>query len=504
MNAPMFYVWLLLARLIDPSGYLFQARIPGPGGEALGASFPALTLGVHSTCSTAAGTTCAVALGTVAAHSTIWCWAQTASPLNITSVADNVNSGNYAQFNKPMRESGHNYIIWSWYKPNVTAGSTTVTMTYGAGQGEMACLEVKGTPASTHVMDGSFNALQAATGANANSGTSLTPKNNGEMVVASGISDSATAWTAGTNFTLLDSSNPFWHQYWIQTTATATTSPFTNTSVAYALQTAALVQDNGTYGSCDADMVWVPTGTSGNTPAVADLVSGTSGWAPQLDSQIVFTGTDPNWVLGTSAAHLTYTNSATVGFKTALTCPVYSGNGTGSVVLTHDTTSTTGNGNVQWWFANTNSTVTAISAVRSPDWTSASSGTIDTFELGDDSGQFSADYALVQMNASGASTSFELECKNGAVANQFSWAAGTWYVFQLHYVQGGQHSVDIWSWDGTTLTTVGSITCTATTAGSGPAVFTGHFVGTSQSYPTGIHFQGGPIKVNLFGGSMTW
>ena len=112
------------------------------------AAFPPITLGVHAAHDNGASTATTVVVGpmTPTAGSTIVCDVKYTTSANLTSVADNVNSGVYQIAASMLRDPNHSFVLGTFYKENVAASATTITLTYTATgtNGQMACREWKG------------------------------------------------------------------------------------------------------------------------------------------------------------------------------------------------------------------------------------------------------------------------------------------------------------------------------------------------------------------------
>ena len=491
---------------------LSQSGIRGdpPGSSASSNSPPVGTsasdrIGAHSATDngTASSTKVVVHITPQVAGSTLFCWTKFVNGSTFISVTDNVNRGSYQVWNAQMRDNGHNYSIGSYYHENVAASPTTVTLTYSpAGiHGQMACVEIQNVPTS-YAMDGNFIASIATTSTDPNSGTTLTPTGGGEMILSSAQMDSGSP-AAGNNYTLLDSANTYSHEYWGQSTATATAGNFTDASLlGYAAMMAAVGKNVG--GFCDATQVISWTGgIDGKTPAIADLQSGTYGGAAQPHADQI--NNPPGWTLVHSASGVSYAAAAYQPFATSITCPFYNGTGTGSLGLSRNTSISSGGG-VSYHFATTQPKVTARACMWTPDIPNNAIGDMDTLMVGggDDVGNF--DYANVVLHGNGVGLSFVSEFKSGSVTSPpIPVTSGNRYGVLVTYNQAGLHTISYYNGCGSGATHIATQTAGSAISGGGPADFVGFFSGTAMSFPSGYHLYIGATKLDiLYGGAIGW
>ncbi len=152
-----------------------------------------------------------------------------------TSVSDSVN-GQYTNVYYVTDSADPNSSGIS-YHANSASGSVTVTVAL-SGSDPWAFLSVqawKGA-ATSSVLDTSAITQQltstSGTAANATCGTAQSPSRAGELVIGYLVPDWDSSVTAGTSYTLIDTTtaygNPGFPEYWIQTGLSATNAPFTN------------------------------------------------------------------------------------------------------------------------------------------------------------------------------------------------------------------------------------------------------------------------------------
>ncbi|MGA2571152.1 MAG: Ig-like domain-containing protein [Terracidiphilus sp.] len=501
-----------LAAGVAPSSVTITAAVGAVQGTAtltVNAANPALVLGIHANTDNGASssTTVAVNLGTPTAGSTIACSLAFSNSTAFTSVTDNVNSGSYFPAASLMREPKRNYIDGIYYHENVAASATKVTLTYTPAEahGRMACVEIKNTP-TAYALDSSFVAGQAASAANPTAGTSLTPNMNGEFVYAGLSSDGGTN-SAGPNYTLLNpmtgtSSTQWVPEYWIQNTKTSTNGHYTNATVAdYGDQMAAWAPQQP--GSCGVSAVidW-GGGTNGNTPAVADLEASTHGDYSQPNADRAMTSDeDAPGVWHAYANGITYNTNAYVPLQTTRNCPFYSGSGTTAAQVGLDQpTSNTGNDPETLIFDTPAETVTAWICMEGTMPTSVR-GTDDVFLIGRAENN---DYANIQWNSNGSTTSWELETKGGTPSTTVGWKQNTWYGFSLTYSgNGGNHSLSVYSFPSPKCQGTATLmqTITAQGVGAGPADSIRVFGTYANEYPSGYHWYMGAILLDYLYGS---
>ena len=103
---------------------------------------------------------------------------------------------------------------------NVSTG-TTISISAQAWKGVL-------TSGALDTIFSPYHQVQTGSAANANCGTAVTPSVAGELVIGFMMPDHTTP-TAGTNYTLIDTiAGQAYPEYWIQTTATSTNTPFVN------------------------------------------------------------------------------------------------------------------------------------------------------------------------------------------------------------------------------------------------------------------------------------
>jgi hypothetical protein len=195
------------------------------------------------------------------------------------------------------------------YFANSASGSISPTLTFSASSGHLAigCQAWKSAKSSAPVDPAAITQLQSVTSntANPTSGSTQSPTGNGELNVCL-TRDYSQAATAGTNYTLIDSSatSYFYPEYWIQTTATAANCPYTASADMW----------------IDTSVAYMPSSaTSGVTPFTGvyeDLSSGCSSGSVPTTSCLGTSG--PNvipgsWSVSNSSGTLTATSSSPTG-----------------------------------------------------------------------------------------------------------------------------------------------------------------------------------------------
>jgi len=494
--------WLMMLLLSLP---MMGQSLP-IGGIPVGSSYPAITVGIHgnhdngassATTVVQSGSDWASSNATPTAGSTIYCDVKTPNTgaAYYISVADNVNSGNYFPAVAGFREPNHNYQYSSFYKENVAASATTITATFGNGSGgthaQIACAEIKGAPA-TYAADTSIVQSRQTASTNPSNPNSYTPYNNNE-IVWSGLTWDAGSLTAGTNYTLLDSASALAHEYWIQTTKTATTGAFADSSSSdYGIGMFAFGQNHA--GTCGVSGVidW-NGGTNGGTPAAADLQASTWGMQAQPSAEISY---NPGWVVGGSGG-TTYNTAAYQALANSVTCPFYSGSGTGTNTLGLDHAGGGGTASPQLYFYTSASTVT-LGACMSTTATAVTSKSLDAIAIhgGDIVGN--TDYVNLQWNGSG--NKWAIETHSGTVNSTNTWSTGQQYWILLKYVQAGVHTISIYTGCGNNPTLLETMTAPGSTSGGGAAdIFNFAYAG-NDTWSTG-HWYTGAVKMDILYGS---
>lgn len=144
------------------------------------------------------------------------------------TIADNRNAGNYLAAIPSHPNLGA--FVGIFYKSNVAAGSTVITFTLNTTGGSiaMACQDWRAL-AGTFTLDSPFTQQQDGSGSTLTTGSAKTPSVNNEVVIGNAITNNLAPITAGANFTAVgfapNGPNQF-PQYWLQTTATSTNSPY--------------------------------------------------------------------------------------------------------------------------------------------------------------------------------------------------------------------------------------------------------------------------------------
>ncbi len=469
--------------------------------------FPPITLGVHAATDNGAATATTVVVGpiTPTAGSTMVCDVKYTTSANFTSLADNCNSGVYQIAASMLRDANHDFVVGTFYKENVGACATTITLTYTATgtHGQMACREWKGTPA-TYTFDSSFVAQQAATATNPNSGSTLTPFANGEVLNAVAYDDAGTTTVGACCTALLDAVSTLSPQYKIQTTATATNGAFVNASGGdYAANMTAFGPNVG--GFCDFTGIIDWSGGAlgdGATPTVADLNAKTKGMTPQPNADRRIGNNPPGWILAGAAAGLTYSTGAYVPLSRTRRCPFYSGSGTGTLGLNEASGNPSTGATL--YFDSTQPKV-SLWLCFSTDMGEAG-GTKDLVQLAAVGSQLgNDDFANVQINDNftPGGRLFALEYKGGTtVPSVTTFAQNTNYGLLLTFNQAANHTLKIYNGCGASPTLLETVTATGSISGGAPAGIMSLPSG-ADSFPPGINFKVGAVALDiLYGGTI--
>jgi hypothetical protein len=484
-------------------------------GSSAGSSFPALTLGTHAHTDNASSSsaTVSVSITPQQAGSVLACAIKWSNLAALTSVADNINSGNYAPLVSGLREPNHNYNGAIYYHENVAASATTVSLTYAPAEpnGQMACVEVQNVPTS-YAADSSFVASQAILAANPTTGSTLTPAGSGRFLFNALLFDSGTT-TAGSGFTLIENagtatpsaSDALYPEYVIQTSATASNGSYTNatgTNAFAALMSAFAPKQSGL---CGASMVldW-SAGSNGSTPASADLQSSTHGNKPQPNSDRCLGcngGATPGGWTNVGAAGITYSSTGFQALQTARHCPFYTIPGTSSVGLVGASSTTTSGPTIA--FDSSSATTTAFGCFMT-DTPIANAGTFDLWRLGVND---NSDFVNIQMNSNGGSGTFLTEMPSGTVSTPtINWSPNTWYGIRLTETVGGTNKSEFYTYSGAGCSGTPTLIGTQTGAHSAGTLRTNSVTplgASADTYTAGTHFYSSAVLVDYLYGSAT-
>ena len=160
------------------------------------------------------------------------------------SVTDNVNSGSYTaaipvHFNSTIQQ-----YVGVYYKSSVGASPTTITLTMSGPNNfvALACQAWKPLVPGIFVQDTAFTQQQdVLTTANPNTGSTVSPTNNNELVIGSLLSESQLPSSAGSGYTLLAvlPGAGLSSEYQVQSTSTATNAPWVMVSDSWTAQQSA-------------------------------------------------------------------------------------------------------------------------------------------------------------------------------------------------------------------------------------------------------------------------
>lgn len=478
---------ILIRSLLVMPGYA-QLTLTGAGRGTPSVGFPAITIGVSCTGTATGATSVACSSMTPALGSVIACGYIIPTGSTFTQIADDKNSGVYQNAFAGIRDfSDHNFELGAYYKENVAASATVITMTYAtSGNSKISCFEIIGTPA-TYALDSSVTASQAANGTNPNSGTSLTPFAN-NAIVATILESNTSTPTAGFG-TLIGNISTLWPQYGIQTTKTATTGNYTNASaVNYSEGMVAFGQNAG--GTCNATHVfnWNGTGAANGVAVdVTKLQASTSGGAAQPNADRI--SNRPGWTHGAGTG-TTFSTAAYQPLVTTRTCPFFTGVGTGTLGLSHASGDTTSQSN---YYFKTNQAKVTLATCFSTTTPVANTGTLDYLVIGGgDNSVGNPDFAVLQINSNGAVGTFQLEDSGATTAvSTTHWTPNTQFWVRLEYNQANLHKLYIYSGCGASPTLLETVTGTVQISdshvgvtGGGTADYFG-FIGVSDSYIAG-------------------
>jgi hypothetical protein len=152
-----------------------------------------------------------------------------------TSISDGAN-GAYTKIYYVQDSADPNYSGMAYFM-NSASGSLTVNLALSSTDywGNISVQAWKGAATSSALDTGAITQHLTSTSgtvANANCGSAQSPAGAGELIIGYVVPDNNFSVTAGTNYTLIDTSNsngnPVFPEYWIQSAATATNGPFTS------------------------------------------------------------------------------------------------------------------------------------------------------------------------------------------------------------------------------------------------------------------------------------
>ena len=201
--------------------------------EAVAAAITRNAHGVTDVGATSTASPISVSLSNVAAGDLIVCEVSLGTGVTFTSVSDPAN-GKYSPAISLHTNTTVTQQVGIYFVPNAVAGSYSVSLAWTGGAANyqaIACQSWRGVLASSP-QDMTMTQQQDKTStANPTTVSTIAPAAAGELIIGN-LQTSAHVPTAGTNYALTDSASTtyLWPEYWIQTTATATNAPYTNSS----------------------------------------------------------------------------------------------------------------------------------------------------------------------------------------------------------------------------------------------------------------------------------
>ncbi len=392
-------------------------------------------------------------IGTPTAGDLIVCEFVFSSASVFANISDNVNSGNYLSAAAIHTNFNTNLRNGIYYKENVAAGNTTITLSYSpaSARGAMSCQAWSGARAS-FALDSSFVQAQQGSGINPNTGSNLTPFGDGRVVIGAVAMNTQTP-TAGVNYTLIDpnTTTKLFPEYWIQSSKTATAGNFNAASDSWYNQMAAFAPSS--LGYCDSAVIldW-NGGIDGATIGLTDLEASTKGGRKQPLSD-THAG---NWQLNGPATGMTYSATAYRPFARSLDCPAYSGSGTGTVGVKYSTTQAAHS--AQYNFETSSPAVSAATCFSTDLPNNDLGGPNDVFTLYGNTGVGSMDFDNVVVWGSGASLMIYMESGTASTGPNIPILSGHDYWIYLKYVKNGTHVLKVYDGCGANPTLLGTIT----------------------------------------------
>jgi hypothetical protein len=401
---------------------------------------------------TSAATVVVGPLGTPTAGDTIVCEFVFDYGSTVTTVVDNVNSGDYlpAVSVHTNWSLGKRYGIY--YMENVAAANTTITLSYSPANthGAMSCQAWKGT-APAYALDSTFLQAQDGSSADPTTGTNLTPFGDGRVVIAA-LGTASVTPTAGAGYALIDSDvNTRLHpEYVIQTTKTATAGDYTAAADTWYDQMAAFAPNTNGFCGTAAIMDWTG-GTDGATVTAASLDASTKGGRKQPLSD-VRTG----WALNGPATGMTFSTSAYQPLATTLDCPFCSGTGTGTLGITYSTTQPAHS--AQYNF-DTSSPKASAGVCFSTDLPNTDFGDpSDVFTVYANTGKGALDYANVVISGNRSNLELYMETNAGNSPEHVPIVSGHKYWLSVQYVKDGTHNIQVYDGCEASPTLLGTVT----------------------------------------------
>ncbi|MGA9061103.1 MAG: choice-of-anchor D domain-containing protein, partial [Terracidiphilus sp.] len=301
----------------------------------LNATSSVITRNAHGVTDVGATTTASpitVSLTNVAAGDLIVCEVTLESGVTLTSVSDPSN-GVYSPAIAFHTNSTMTQQIGIYFVANAVAGSYPVSVVWTGGATNyqaMACQSWTGVAASSPQDTTMMQQQDNSSTPNPTSGSTLTPAAAGELVIGNLITSTHVP-AAGANYAFTDSATVtyLWPEYWIQTTATATNSPYTSSS------------DNWT----DQTVAFKPASSGSAAPAPAPAITSAASAAGTVNSGFSYqitatntptsygaTGLPPGLTVNTGTGLVSGT--PTTAGTSIVTLSATNGGGTGSATLT--------------------------------------------------------------------------------------------------------------------------------------------------------------------------
>jgi Putative Ig domain len=314
--------------------------------------------GVTDVGATSTASPITVALSNVAAGDLIVCEVSLEAGVTFTSVSDPSN-GVYLPAITLHTNTKMTQQLGIYFVANAVAGSYSVSMAWTGGATNyqaMACQSWTGVATSSPQDTTMTEQQDKSSTANPTAGSTKTPAAAGELIIGN-LMTSAHVPTAGTNYTLTDSASAtyMWPEYWVQTTATATDAPYTNSSDNWTDQMVA-------FGPASFTAVAPPVITSATT------ASGTVGSA--FTYQIVATNSPTSYGATGLPAGLT------VSTTTGLISGTPTAAGTSTVTLSASNSGGTGNATLALTISNS-----AAPVITSATTASGTVGSAFTYQI---------------------------------------------------------------------------------------------------------------------------
>jgi hypothetical protein len=405
-------------------------------------------------------------------------------------ISDSVNGAYYPTF---FEQVASNEIAGEYVMPNSASGTITPTATSNTfPDGGISCQTYKNIN-STAFTDPAIGQVSTGTSTNPTSGSAQTPTAAKELI-SGFMGNLSVTPTAGTNYTrignvaLPDSLQNLWPEYWIQTTATATNSPYTAASDTWEDFTTAFMpagQAGGVipFGGNYTDLAGE---TNGTTVSATNLATGgksafPGGWGGTFGGGVYNTTVSPP-----SRTHSIWTSGKNSTSNTG-------------VAIDHISTATE-SFNWDTIQAGPSTEAPSLSFFFKTTYTANSVGNLCDFAQ--ISGASGGDGVNLQVGYDAtAHLAMHMEVTNGTTQVSpwiGSLSPNTWYWVTMQLAHSGNHELTVYGFSGGSWSLIGTSTFPVTTP---PSTNINFQVGNQGSCgdPSGTHVYYADIQMDPWG-----